>query len=103
MQLRTTLLPQTLPSRRVNNSAAAGKLQGGELREDCVRALWSVAGHLLSWWNFLGGGLSDSDSPLGRCHHTLFGKADASALASLLSAVDGLDTPLEVDTADCRT
>ena len=28
----------------------------------------------------------------------LFGKADASALASLLSAVDGLDTPLEVDT-----
>ena len=28
----------------------------------------------------------------------LLGKADASALASLLSAVDGLDTPLEVDT-----
>ena len=28
----------------------------------------------------------------------LAGKADASALASLLSAVDGLDTPLEVDT-----
>ena len=24
------------PGRRVNNSAAAGKLQGGELREDCV-------------------------------------------------------------------
>ena len=29
---------------------------------------------------------------------TLLGKADASALASLLSTVDGLDTPLEVDT-----
>ena len=28
----------------------------------------------------------------------LLGKADASALASLLSTVDGLDTPLEVDT-----
>ena len=28
----------------------------------------------------------------------LLGKADASALAALLSAVDGLDTPLEVDT-----
>ena len=28
----------------------------------------------------------------------LLGKADASALASLLSAVEGLDTPLEVDT-----
>ena len=28
----------------------------------------------------------------------LLGKADASALASLLSAVDGLDTPLDVDT-----
>ena len=27
----------------------------------------------------------------------LLGKADASALASLLSTVDGLDTPLEVD------
>ena len=24
------------PGRRVNNSAAAGKLQGGKLREDCV-------------------------------------------------------------------
>ena len=24
------------PGRRVNNSAAAGKLQGGELRKDCV-------------------------------------------------------------------
>ena len=30
------------PGRRVNNSAAAGKLQGGKLRKDCVRALWSV-------------------------------------------------------------
>ena len=28
----------------------------------------------------------------------LLGKADASALASLLSTVDGLDTPLDVDT-----
>ena len=28
----------------------------------------------------------------------LAGKADTSALASLLSTVDGLDTPLEVDT-----
>ena len=28
----------------------------------------------------------------------LLGKADASALAALLSTVDGLDTPLEVDT-----
>ena len=39
-RLRTTLLPRTSsearPGRRVNNSAAAGKLQGGELREDCV-------------------------------------------------------------------
>ena len=26
------------PGRRVNNSAAAGKLQGGELREDCVES-----------------------------------------------------------------
>ena len=25
------------PGRRVNNSAAAGKLQGGELRKDCVK------------------------------------------------------------------
>ena len=24
------------PGRRVNNSAAAGRLQGGKLREDCV-------------------------------------------------------------------
>ena len=32
------------PGRRVNNSAAAGKLQGGELREDCVEgALDSLA------------------------------------------------------------
>ena len=31
-------------------------------------------------------------------HAALLGKADASALASLLSTVDGLDTPLEVDT-----
>ena len=31
----TNELP-TRPGRRVNNSAAAGKLQGGELREDCV-------------------------------------------------------------------
>ena len=30
------------PGRCVNNSAAAGKLQGGELREDASRALWSV-------------------------------------------------------------
>ena len=41
------------PGRRVNNSAAAGKLQGGELREDCVEALWSVvslaAGPLARW------------------------------------------------------
>ena len=40
-------------------------------------------------------------SPLGRCHRGSpgrVGKADASALASLLSTVDGLDTPLEVDT-----
>ena len=28
----------------------------------------------------------------------LLGKADANALAALLSTVDGLDTPLEVDT-----
>ena len=28
----------------------------------------------------------------------LLGKADASALAALLSTVDGLDTPLDVDT-----
>ena len=28
----------------------------------------------------------------------LAGKADASALAALLSTVDGVDTPLEVDT-----
>ena len=28
----------------------------------------------------------------------LAGKADASALAALLSTVDGLDSPLEVDT-----
>ena len=39
-RLRTTLLPRTSsqvvkPGRRVNNSAAAGKLQGGE--EDCVK------------------------------------------------------------------
>ena len=31
-------------------------------------------------------------------HAALLGKADASALASLLFAVEGLDTPLEVDT-----
>ena len=37
-RLRTNELPscEARPGRRVNNSAAAGKLQGGELREDCV-------------------------------------------------------------------
>ena len=41
-RLRTTLLPRTSfqvvkpARRRVNNSAAAGKLQGGELRKNCV-------------------------------------------------------------------
>ena len=34
-RLRTTLLPRTRPGRHVSNSAA-GKLQGGKLREDCV-------------------------------------------------------------------
>ena len=29
------------PGRRVNNSAAAGKLQGGELREDGRSGAWS--------------------------------------------------------------
>ena len=38
MQVANDVLPsrEARPGRRVNNSAAAGKLQGGELREDCV-------------------------------------------------------------------
>ena len=66
-------------------------LQGRRQRLDCSRLAVGRA-------HFLGGGLKDSDSLLGRCPHALLGKADASALASLLSTVDGLDTPLEVDT-----
>ena len=54
-------------------------------------------------WTLPWCGLQDSDSPLRRSHHAaldaaLLGKADASGLASMLFTVDGLDTPLEVDT-----
>ena len=70
--------------RRLHLEAAG--LQGRRQRPDCLRPAVG-RGHFLK----------DSDSPLGRCHHSS-PKAGASALASLLSAVGGLDTPLEVDT-----
>ena len=38
------------PGRCVNNSAAAGKLQGGELREDCVEGR-----RRMSRWRMFGG------------------------------------------------
>ena len=66
-------------------------LQGGRQRADRLRPAVG-RGH------FLGGGALLDAVTAAALDAALLGKADASALASLLSTVDGLDTPLEVDT-----
>ena len=74
---------------------AAG-LQGRRQRPDRARPA-------VGRRHFLGGGLEDRSRPPGRSHHGSPGRrprrqGGRSALAALLSTVDGLDTPLEVDT-----
>ena len=67
--------------RRLHRGAAG--LQGGRQRADSLPALRSGLLGVVT---------------TAALDAALLGKADASALASLLSTVDGLDTPLEVDT-----
>ena len=69
--------------RRLHLGAAG--LQGRRQRPDCLRPVDTSSA------------LLDAVTTTA-LDAALLGKADASALASLLSAVDGLDTPLEVDT-----
>ena len=73
--------------------ASRDATQGGRQRPDCLRPAVST----VDTSSKIAAALLDAvtTAALGAA---LLGKADASALASLLSTVDGLDTPLGVDT-----
>ena len=80
-------------SRRLHLGAAG--LQGGRQCADCLRPAVCRRRFLVD--SKIAAALLGAVTTAA-LDAALLGKADASALASLLSTVDGLDTPLEVDT-----
>ena len=80
---------------RRHHLGAAG-LQGGRQRPDRVRPALG-RGHFLQVDSKISTALLGAVTTAA-LDAALLGKADASALAALLSTVDGLDTPLDVDT-----
>ena len=87
-------LASELASRRLHLGAAG--LQGGRQRPDRLRpAVYVDTSSEVD--SKIAAALLNAVTTAG-LDAALLGKADASALAALLSTVDGLDTPLDVDT-----
>ena len=86
-----------LPRHSGEDHAAGGRHQGGQ-RSPGSRVRRSAGLRARKQRRLHRGAASEVDSKIAALDAALLGKADASALAFLLSTVDGLDTPLEVDT-----